>query len=91
MVGWLLNQIEQGDKYMKSQIKKYFSFIRKLAFVKPSMYPQFFRSQSLNQADALEKLRNAIRLATQPDKPLSTAEEVEKFRKWFNLNKNIQN
>ena len=89
MVGWLLNQIEQGDKYLKSQIKKYFSFIRKLALVKPSMYPLFFRSQSLNQADALEKLRNAIRLATQPDKPLSTAEQVEKFRKWFNLNKNI--
>ena len=34
----------------------------------------------LNQADALEKLRNAIRSALKPDKPAITAEEEEKFR-----------
>ena len=34
----------------------------------------------LNQADALEKLRNAIRSALKPDKPAITAEEEEKLR-----------
>jgi hypothetical protein len=38
------------------------------------------RSQTLNQADALEKLRNAIRTALEPPKPTFTAEELEKIR-----------
>merc|ERR1719452_472242 len=38
------------------------------------------RSQTLNQADALEKLRAAIRFAMEPPKPKFTAEE-EKIRK----------
>ena len=39
-----------------------------------------FRSQMLNQADAIEKLRSAIRKALRPDKPVITSEEEEKFR-----------
>jgi len=39
------------------------------------------RSQSLNQADALEKLRSNIRTALQPPKPTFTALEEEKMRK----------
>jgi hypothetical protein len=38
------------------------------------------RSQTLNQADALKKLRNAIRTALEPPKPTFTAEELEKIR-----------
>jgi hypothetical protein len=40
----------------------------------------FDRSQTLNQADALEKLRNAIRTALEPPRPTFTAEELEKIR-----------
>ena len=39
------------------------------------------RSQSLNQADALEKLRASIREALQPPKPKFTAEQEESIRK----------
>ena len=39
------------------------------------------RSQSLNQADALEKLRGSIREALQPPKPKFTAEQEESIRK----------
>ena len=39
------------------------------------------RSQSLNQADALEKLRGSIREASQPPKPKFTAEQEESIRK----------
>ena len=39
------------------------------------------RSQSLNQADALEKLRNIILCALQPSKPVFSDEELEKMRK----------
>merc|ERR1712226_948044 len=39
------------------------------------------RSQSLNQADALEKLRTNIREALRPPKPTFTALEEEKIRK----------
>jgi len=39
------------------------------------------RSQTLNQADALEKLRSAIRSALQPPTPKFSDEEKEKFRK----------
>ena len=39
------------------------------------------RSQSLNQADALEKLRGSIREALQPPKLKFTAEQEESIRK----------
>ena len=40
-----------------------------------------FRSQTLNVADALEKLRMCIRSALEPPKPKFTDEEKEKIRK----------
>ena len=80
MVGWLLNLIEQGDLTSKLFITIIITMIT-IIIVNIIFLISYYRSQTLNQADALEKLRNAIRLATEPDKPAPTAEELEKFRK----------
>lgn len=39
------------------------------------------RSQSLNQEDAIQKLRENLRLALEPPKPVFTEEELKKMRK----------
>ena len=52
-----------------------------IKFLKIIFTSFFCRSQTLNQADALEKLRAAIRFAVEPPKPKFTADEEEKIRK----------
>ena len=43
-------------------------------------FPFHSRSQTLNKADALEKLRAAVRTALEPPKEKFSVEEQEKFR-----------
>ena len=66
----LLTLVESKCAHVKIQRVKYLLQIAHLPF----------RSQTLNQADALEKIRSAVRLALQPSKPTPTEEEVEKIR-----------
>jgi len=72
-VSWLSKE----EKYKVSEKLK--TFINKDGWL--VLKSDKTRSQTLNQEDAMEKLKKYISLALEPPKPMFTDEELEKIRK----------
>ena len=72
-----MNWLSQDEKYKVSEKLK--TFINKDGWL--VLKSDKTRSQTLNQEDAMEKLKKYISLALEPPKPMFTDEELEKIRK----------